>query len=460
VNALVPIALFGWLPVSVGALGRWPGARTLALAFVIGWLLLPPASYKLLEHVPAYSKPLAIDLGLLLAVFLLDRGRLRRARFRPADLPALVLCLSPFATSLAAGLGAWDGISAVFAQVVVWGVPYLLGRLYFADLEALRDLALAIVVGGLLYVPLCLVEVLQGPVLQPLLYGYSSAAPDAVVRFGGWRPVVFLESGLAVAVYMAAAAVTGIWMWRTGAARWRHSWAVPAAAGALLFTVVLLKSVNGWLLLLLGLALPALVTRLRSTAPLLLVGSAIVVYVLARGSGLWTGEQLVPPVQALLGPDRAASLSFRLINDNVIAADARSRVLLGWGRSIAGIENPYTGTYAIPDSLWSIWFTQFGVVGLTAVFALFLVPVARATLLTTGRAWITPRIAPAAALAVVLLLGLVDDLVNALPDPLFPLVAGGLATVTWCASSITTQTEASGAARTQLFLNAPATSPE
>ena len=39
--------------------------------------------------------------------------------------------------------------SAILDQVVAWGLPYLIGRVYLADVDALEDLAQAIAIGGL-----------------------------------------------------------------------------------------------------------------------------------------------------------------------------------------------------------------------------------------------------------------------------------------------------------------------
>ena len=45
------------------------------------------------------------------------------------------------ASSLHNGLGVYDGLSAIFEQTVAWGMPYLLGRLYFTDYAGMRELA-------------------------------------------------------------------------------------------------------------------------------------------------------------------------------------------------------------------------------------------------------------------------------------------------------------------------------
>jgi hypothetical protein len=114
------------------------------------------------------------------------------------DLPMAVWCVCPMFSSLANDLGVYDGLSQSLEQTIVWGVPYWIGRAYFTDFKALRDLALGIVIGGLIYVPFCLVEMRFSPQWHTWSYGYFQHDFTQVFRFGGYRPVVFMEHGLAV----------------------------------------------------------------------------------------------------------------------------------------------------------------------------------------------------------------------------------------------------------------------
>ena len=57
------------------------------------------------------------------------------------DIPVVVWCLVPMASSLTNGLGAYDGASFILQRVLMWGVPYFIGRLYFNDPQSLRELA-------------------------------------------------------------------------------------------------------------------------------------------------------------------------------------------------------------------------------------------------------------------------------------------------------------------------------
>ena len=71
-------------------------------------------------------------------------------------------------------------------------MPYLIGRLYFSDAEGLRELAIAIVIGGLACVLPCLYEMRMSPLLLPQVYGIDRYEG---IRMGGYRPRIFFSTG-------------------------------------------------------------------------------------------------------------------------------------------------------------------------------------------------------------------------------------------------------------------------
>src|SRR5262249_8576749 len=150
-------ALFGWIPLVLCLFMVLSPRRAAAVSIVGAWLLLPPYAISF-PGLPDYSKETAATFGPLLATAVLCPPRLLEFRPRWFDLPMVGWCLSPIASSLDNGLGLYDGLSGFLIAIVGWGFPYLLGRLYFNDFEGLRELTLAIVVGGLAYIPPCFFE--------------------------------------------------------------------------------------------------------------------------------------------------------------------------------------------------------------------------------------------------------------------------------------------------------------
>ena len=176
-NILCYIALFGWIPVILLLFATLPSRRAVVAASISAWLFLPVAQFPL-PGLPDYTKVSATTAGLLLGTVLFDGGRFSGLRLRWFDLPILVWCVIPFASSVANSLGAYDGLSGVVNRTLTWALPYLIGRAYFSDLDGLRELATGILVGGLIYMPLCLWEIRMSPQLHRVIYGY---APSGLV---------------------------------------------------------------------------------------------------------------------------------------------------------------------------------------------------------------------------------------------------------------------------------------
>jgi tetratricopeptide (TPR) repeat protein len=95
----------------------------------------------------------------------------------------------------------------------------------------------------------------------------------------------------------------------------------------------------------------------------------------------------------------------------------------GWGRNIVKDEHGYTPGI---DSLWVITFGCFGLVGLILVNTAMLLPVLLLLVRFPVAQWISPALAPATALAVILNLFMIDCLFNSMPNGIYMIIAGGL----------------------------------
>lgn len=426
---LVFLALFGWIPFVLIIAKRLPPQRTIIFSFIAAWLFLPVATYTFVGF-PDLSKSSAASYSVLLAVILYDSQRL--FSFRPGwlDLPILILCISPFFSSLANGLGAYDGASATLNQIVTWGIPYLLGRIYLNNLSGLRKLAVGIFIGGLIYVPLCLYEVRMSPQLHRMVYGFFQHSFAQTVRYGGWRPTVFMKHGTEVGLWMMAAALIGIWLWQTGVLK--QLWGIPMAwlVTALVITFVLVKSTGAYILLFLGIAFLLIGRQFLTAIPVFLLSAAICFHLVVN---VVTHPGYNEQVLSLLGriginQARIQSLEFRLENEKLLAEKARQQPLFGWGGwGRNRVTNDWGQDITTTDSLWVITFGVNGIVGLASMAAVLLLPsfywfASR----SSTRAWLKRESAPASAIAVLLVLYMFDCLVNAMVNPVYILASGGL----------------------------------
>ncbi len=422
---LVPIMMFGWVPVTFVIFLLLPPRRAATTALIAGWLLLPVAVYKL-AGIPDYDKTVATCLPVLLSTAIFDPRRLLRFRPRLYDLPMLAWCLCPLGSSVTNGLGVYDGVSMIMYHVLTWAVPYYLGRIYYWDLEGLRELALGIVVGALAYIPFCIWEIRMSPTLHYQLYGFATFKFFTTQRFGGYRPAVFMRHGIELGMWMTAGSLLITWLWWRGTLKQLWGISIEWFVAAQLLMTLFCKSFNGLALLVLGSAALLVTKALRTTLPIVCLLAVPLIYIGARRLELVTTDALIDAA-AIVNEDRAMSLGVRLIQEEQLVAKALERPAFGWGGwGRSRLYNDEGENVSLTDGWWVIVMGQTGLVGLTAMGILMLLPTAAVCWRLRPAELTSPAAAPVVALAVLLPLYACDCLMNAMLNPIYVLAMGGL----------------------------------
>ncbi|HEY9693963.1 MAG TPA: hypothetical protein V6D15_17305 [Oculatellaceae cyanobacterium] len=428
-NFLVPIMMFGWIPAVIYLFRRFPAQHAIIISFITAWLFLPQAGYPL-AGLPDYTKISATYYGVLLATLLYDVTRFSSFKFGWLDIPMLVWCVCPLASSISNDLGLYDGISATVAQTVTLGFPYFLGRIYLNNLAGLRKLAIGIFVGGLIYIPLCWFEFRMSPQLHRMVYGFAARGEGSfaqTVRYGGYRPTVFMDHGLAVGMWMMAATLVGIWLWKTQVIK--QLWGIPVSwlVVALFITFVLVKSTGAYVYLALGIVILFLARWFGTALPLLLLIMGLSSYVYMGATGTFSGDQIVSFISQV-DQERAQSLDVRFTNEKMLSEKARQQIIFGWGGwGRNRLYDQYGKDISVTDSLWIIEFGNHGLVGLICFTASLLLPVVSLCMLRyPASTWSHPKVAPVAVLSVVLTMYMLDCVLNAMFNPVFIFLSGGL----------------------------------
>lgn len=434
---LVSIILLAWIPLVVGLFTWFNPRHAVLIAYIGGFLFLPQGTIEF-AGLPDLTRTASTSIGVMLGVLLVDAGRLVRYRLSWVDIPMLVWCVAPLASSISNRIGdyfgVYDGASAVLGQVLAWGIPYLVARLYITDLRHLHELAMGILIGGAIYIPLCLFEVRMSPQLHRFLYGFHPTHFGMSMRFGGYRPMVFLQHGLMLGLWMTAASIVAVWMWYTRS--YRQMFGVPAVLImiAMVGTAFLCKSTGALVLLLAGLGLLFSVRHLRLRLIVYVALAIAPLYMFTRVNDLWSGEQVVQ-LAAHIDEERATSLLGRLENESMIADRAMKRPLFGWGQwGRWRVTNELGEDITVADGMWIITLGQMGLTGLIALTTSLLLPIVLLLRALPVRYWTTPAGGPAACLAAVLLVYMLDLLPNAMLSPVYLLIAGGL--TSFCLASL------------------------
>jgi hypothetical protein len=260
-------------------------------------------------------------------------------------------------------------ITFVLQDFLVLGVPFLLGATLFKERDTLKDLFKIFVGAGLCYIPLILIEIRLSPQLHNWVYGFMQHSFAQVMREGGYRPMVFMEHGLAVALFMATCTLLA-----TGLAKSKERvWHVRAWVVALILTLVvtILKSFGA---LLFVVALAPLIwftsprMQLRIAA---LLGAVILLYPLLRAFD-WVPTKSLVDLAGVYSEDRAGSLSFRFENEDLVLHKAFERPFFGWGGfGRIFVLDPWTGGELTTfDGAWLIVYAESGVFGFITKFGL------------------------------------------------------------------------------------------
>lgn len=428
-SLLVPIALFGWILVVLALFAQLPGRRAVVAAVVAGWLLLPNAAYTL-SGLPDYNKMTATALSILLGTLLFKREQLLEFRPRWVDLPMLVWCLCPIASSLANGLGLYDGLSGFLNRTIEWSLPYLIGRIYLGSADGLRELAIGIVVGGLVYVLPCLYEIRMSPQLHRMLYG---SAIWGGTRYGGYRPQVFLVNGLELGIWMTTASLIGYWLWASSAIHRIGGISFGWLLFCLLVVTVLCKSTGALVLLVMGIAV---LWATRRTGLSLVIWALLLVaplYIVTRTTGTWSGKTVVNWASTWINAERAESFEFRLKNEDILVDKALQRPMFGWGGwGRNRVYDEEGRDISVTDGLWIIALGQNGISGLVSFTAIFLLPLALLVRRYPAHTWRTAGFAPAGVLGISAVLYLIDCLSNGSFNPIYLYMAGGLSGAVSC----------------------------
>ena len=248
-----------------------------------------------------------------------------------------------------------------------------------------------------------------------LLYGFHPFRTQGMERYVGYRPVVFLEDGNELGIWLAASSLTAWWLWRSrNLARF---WGMPGGlvASVLMAQAVMSQSAGAVLLLVAGVAGMEVLMRIGRTWPIAVAGALLLALLAGRAANLFNAEALVMKtglgrrlVDASTRLDRR-SVGWRLKVEERAVRVALREPWLGRGRSDwwrAGPEGER------PWGLVILTLGMYGVVGWLLLLAVFVAPVAAFLNLGPPHLWITPNRAPAAAMAGALVLLGIDAILN------------------------------------------------
>lgn len=436
-NALATLVLATWPLVTVFLFLKLPPGRAVIATILVGYLFLPepPAGFDFPLIPPLDKHTIPALSALVMWVWLYGPKGGFLPRSGPVVILFLIFVFSPIFTTLMnmtpvywgefmiQGMGLKDAPALIIKQVLLV-LPFLMARRFLSTAEDQRDLLFAFMIGGLVYSIPMLIEIRLSPLLNLWIYGYFQHDFIQTIRFGGFRPMVFLYHGIWAAFFLLMAIVSAFALWKTR--QIKSNWKLLVCALYLTGVLVLSKSLGAWIF---AAALIPTIVLIGSRWQMRLavcIASFAIAYPALKGIDVVPQDRLLEVI-ANFDEDRAQSLGFRFGNEDLLLERAQERPLFGWGNFDRNqVLDPATGeVITVTDGRWVILIGQFGWLGFIAEFGLLILPVLllwRDTHYRTPDSY-SPLIVP---LSLMLAVNVFDMLPNATLTPLTWLMAGAL----------------------------------
>jgi hypothetical protein len=408
----------------------------LVTTLIVGYLLLPERLAFDLPLIPALNKDTIPVLAAVAALLVMSRDQ--DGKVLPGWLPKnwmlrifiLALLIGTYLTVSTNGdtivigittlpaMTIYDAVSLVLGMVTTL-LPFLLARKFLAYPPQQRTILVALVLAGALYSFLALYEVRMSPQLNNIIYGFFPHSFLQHIRGDGFRPLVFLNHGLWLAIFFSMSCLAAIALFRISPGAEKGKYLILGLW--ILFTLILSKSL-GALLITLGLLPVIFLGRRFQLMVASVVAVIVILYPILRGVGLVPLEQILQWASSI-DPARAFSLEYRLLNEEILLEKAQERPVFGWGMWGRSFTYDEVGNRtSVTDGYWIIilgvggwikYIAEFGLLCSTIVLMFF-----RKTTYDLGL--------ETTLLTLLLTANIVDLIPNATITPITWMIAGAL----------------------------------
>ena len=259
------------------------------------------------------------------------------------------------------GLSYRDTFSVVISQWLML-LPFVLLLQLIRTYEDQVTFLKLIVVAGLLYSVLILFEIRMSPQLHKWIYGFFPHTWGQQVRYGGFRPVVFLGHGLWVAFFLVMVLGSALTLTKL---KVRFSYFPNRLV--ITYLIILLILSKGFGSMILGMVL---IVGIKMCSNLITIRIAMVIVVAAFSYPLLSIFELFPHTYLVeligsVSQSQAGSLNYRFNQEVMLLERAQEKWMFGWG----GWDRNRLAD-SVTDGYWIILFGKYGAIGFSVVFGL------------------------------------------------------------------------------------------
>lgn len=433
-NYFAYVALFAWPLVCVVLFVRLPVEAAAIWSLLGGYLLLPSGLSVDVHVLPPLDKFTVPGMSAFVLCWM--KGTQSPASRLPllTYLFAFAFVITPIFTTFNNSYELHIGDRSIpgFYPLDAWKMvghnivelaPFFIGARFLSSDHGRALLLKALPVAALFYSLPMLVELRMSPQLQRLAYGVAPTFAH-LVRSGGYRPVVFLSTGLELALFTCMAFIAVLVGVR---AKWRLLHMRASAVATYLGGLLLLCKTFGAIVYGVAAAPLVLFTTPRTWVKI----SCVIVLIICAYPMLRTYD-LIPVRRAAaavstMSAERSGSFQFRVENEDKLLAKANEKPFFGWGTwGRNRVYDQGTGTdESVTDGAWILRFGMYGWLGYLSMFGLFASAVFSARSRVKGP--VTPSGVLVGGLTLILAVNLTDLIPNANLLSLTYVFAGSIA---------------------------------
>ena len=314
------------------------------------------------------------------------------------------------------GLSYRDTVSVILSQGLLL-LPFTISLQLIKTYDDQIQLLKLLVVAGLLYSLLIMFEIRMSPQLHKWVYGFFPHSWGQQLRYGGFRPVVFLGHGLWVSMFLVIV---------LGGALILAKIKIPVTRKLndfiVMYLMLLLYFSKGFGAIILGVVLLIPIKFMSisiSKKVAYFVSTVAISYPLLCIIDIFPHQYLVELIEPI-NSRQAGSLGYRFNQEVMLLDRAKDKFMFGWG----GWDR-YKLADSVTDGYWIILFGKYGVIGFVSIFGLMYSAVMKAgssAKLMTGRSEKALLIGHSLMVAVIM----IDQIPNDSMNSLFWLIIGAL----------------------------------
>jgi hypothetical protein len=272
------------------------------------------------------------------------------------------------------GLTPYDATSQVIAQYISL-LPFLIAISIVKSSADLEKIVRLLVIAGLIYSILILIEIRLSPQLHTWIYGFFPHSFAQQARMGGFRAVVFMGHGLMVAIFCFVCVCAAAIQFKISK---QHEKMRNVYILLYLFTILILQKSVGAIGM--GLVITAGILFLYRSKQALITKVIVAIFFLYPSLSILN----LIPYEAIISfisdfsVDRAGSTNYRFIQEIELMQHAYQKLFIGWGSW--GRNSFYNST---TDGYWIIILGVYGAIYFYALFGMFIMGVFNSMLKTS-----------------------------------------------------------------------------